>query len=86
MYGSYAHMDDNEDESASGSFNIASLVESSRKFRRNLGRTDRGGATNIKLVWIGSVTKNMGPTRRFMAPTKEVGIDDFHRKMSDIVD
>merc|ERR1719186_2346029 len=79
-------MDDNEDESASGSFNIASLVDSSRKFRRNLGRTDRGGATHFKPVRIGSVTKNMGPARRFMGPSREVGSNDFHRKMSDIVD
>ena len=43
MYGSYSHADDNNEESASGSFNIASfnivsLVDSSRKYYRRMGK------------------------------------------------
>jgi len=88
MYGSYAHADDNEEESVSGSFNIASLVDSSRKYKRRMG--NRGGAnSSFKPVRIGqSVTKSMGPARRFLAPSRGMGAGsiDFQRKMSDIVD
>ena len=85
MYGSYAHIDENEEESASGSFNTASLVDSSRKFKRRMGMSDRGGATSFMPVRIEqSVTKSMGPARRFLAPNLGVGTNDFHRKMSEI--
>lgn len=87
MYGSYAHADDCEDESVSGSFNIASLVDSNKKYKRRMGQSDRGGATSFKPVRIGqSVTKSMGPARRFLAPAKGVGSSDFQRKMSDVIE
>eukprot|EP00092_Neocalanus_flemingeri_P001015 GFUD01001083.1.p1 GENE.GFUD01001083.1~~GFUD01001083.1.p1 ORF type:complete len:775 (-),score=244.53 GFUD01001083.1:238-2484(-) len=85
MYGSYANVDDYEDESVSGSFNIASLVDSSRKYKRRLGSVDRGGAKMP--VRIGSLTKPTAPARRFLGATRGMGAgSDFHRKMSDILD
>lgn len=87
MYGSYAHVDDVEEDSVSGSFNIASLVDSSRKYKRRLGQKDRGAATtSFKPVRIGSVTKSVAPARRFLGSSKSGGSNEFHRKMSDIAD
>ena len=57
MYSSYAHADDNEEDSVSGSFNIASLVDSSRKYKRRMGRGVGSGGANssFKPVRIGQV-------------------------------
>jgi len=90
MYGNYAHVDDNEDDSVSvsGSFNLASLVDSSKKFKRRMGRND-GGVSAFKPVRIGqSVTKCAAPPRRFLAPqpTASGGSADFQRKMSDVLE
>jgi len=90
MYGNYAHVDENEDDSVSvsGSFNLASLVDSNKKFKRRMGRNDGGSA--FKPVRIGqSVTKCAAPPRRFLAPQptqSNGGSADFQRKLSDVLE
>ena len=85
MYGSYSHADDNNEESASGSFNIASfnivsLVDSSRKYYRRMGKQyfqacedwpecdqEHGACKEVLCSYQGWAESN-----------------DFQRKMSDI--
>jgi len=89
MYGNYAHVDEQEDDSVSGSFNLASLVDSNKKFKRRMGRSDGANTKAFKPVRIGqSVTKAAAQPRRFLAPTQAScgGSMDFERKMSDILE
>jgi len=87
MYGNYAHVDEQEDDSVSGSFNLASLVDSNKKFKRRMGRNDGASTMAFKPVRIGqSVTKAVAPPRRFLVPDNPGGSIDFERKMSDILE
>jgi len=92
MYGNYAHVDEQEDDSVSGSFNLASLVDSNKKFKRRMGshpmgRNDGASTMAFKPVRIGqSVTKAVAQPRRFLVPDNPGGSMDFERKMSDILE
>jgi len=87
MYGNYAHVDEQEDDSVSGSFNLASLVDSNKKFKRRMGRSDGVSTMAFKPVRIvQSVTKAAPQPRRFLAPNNPGGSIDFEKKMSDILE
>ena len=86
MYGNYANMD-NEDESASESFSIASLVTSTKKHKRRMGTVGQSTSGYGKPVRLGrSVQKPTMSTQRFLAVNAGVGYEEFQRKLSDIAD
>jgi len=89
MYGAYAHTDENEEETASGSFSLASLVGSSKKYKRRLGCSDRGRATTfgrpVRMGQDSAVKTGPNIPRRNMG-TGNVELSDLRRKLDEIAE
>ena len=84
MFGSYAHPEEDDSISASGSFSLASLA-GSKNYKRRLGsRTGGGGSLPVRISQGGSVKKTIPtPVRR----THESGghsVSDFSSKLKAI--